>query len=64
MHFPLKLAVAAVLAKTIIADVTHLPQVQQHPNELDMQDSVRYYNNHEVSFPFYFLKKKKLKIKI
>lgn len=50
MRFPLKLAISAVLAKTILADVTHLPQTQQHPNELDMKYSTQQeFDNQEVS---------------
>lgn len=37
MRFPLKLALSAVLAKGIVAEVTHMAQTQQIPNELDVQ---------------------------
>lgn len=35
MRFRLKLALAAVLAKTIAGELTHMEQTQQLPNEMD-----------------------------
>lgn len=37
MRFPMKLALSAVLAKTIAAELTHMAQTQQIPNELDIK---------------------------
>lgn len=51
MRFPLKLALSAVLAKTIAADFTHMEQKQQIPNEMDLQyQNQRSYAQPEVSF--------------
>lgn len=35
MRFPLKLALSAVLAKTIAGELTHMAQTQQITNDLD-----------------------------
>lgn len=49
MRFPLKLALSAVLAKTIAADFTQ--QKQQTANEMDIQyQNQRSYAQPEVSF--------------
>lgn len=49
MRFPLKLALSAVLAKTIAADFTQ--QKQQTSNEMDIQfQNQRSYAQPEVSF--------------
>lgn len=37
MRFPLKLALSAVLANTIAAELTNTPQAQQLQNELDLK---------------------------
>lgn len=37
MRFPLKLALSAVLANAIAAELTHRPQAQQLQNELDVK---------------------------
>lgn len=51
MRFPLKLALSAVLAKTIAADSTHMEQNQQIPNEMDIQfQNQRSYVQPNVSF--------------
>lgn len=51
MRFPLKLALSAVLAKTIAADPAHMEQKQQIPNEMDIQfQNQRSYAQPDVSF--------------
>lgn len=37
MRFPLKLALSAVLANGIAAELTHMAQTQQLPNEVDVK---------------------------
>lgn len=51
MRFSLKFALSAILAKTIAAELTHMEQTQQLPNELDTKYQTQriYANQPEVS---------------
>lgn len=50
MHFPLKLALSAILAKHIAADVSHLSQSQKFSNELDSKYAAQEFGKQGVSF--------------